>query len=55
MYEAGPCGFEIYRFLTEQKISCAAVSPSQIPRRAGDRVKTDRRGSESLARLYRAG
>lgn len=55
VYEAGPCGFEIYRFLTEQKVSCAVVSPSQIPRRAGDRVKTDRRDSESLARLYRAG
>jgi transposase len=55
VYEAGPCGFEIYRFLREQEISCAVVSPSQIPRRSGDRVKTDRRDSESLARLYRAG
>ena len=55
VYEAGPCGFEIYRFLREQSLSCAVVSPSQIPRRAGDRVKTDRRDSESLARLYRAG
>lgn len=55
VYEAGPCGFEIYRFLRGQGISCAVVSPSQIPRRAGDRVKTDRRDSESLARLYRAG
>ena len=55
VYEAGPCGFEIYRFLREQALSCAVVSPSQIPRRSGDRVKTDRRDSESLARLYRAG
>ncbi len=55
VYEAGPCGFEIYRFLREQTFSCVVVSPSQIPRRAGDRVKTDRRDSESLARLYRAG
>ncbi len=55
VYEAGPCGFEIYRFLREQGLSCAVVSPSQIPRRAGDRIKTDRRDSESLARLYRAG
>jgi transposase len=55
VYEAGPCGFEIYRFLTEQGLACAVVSPSQIPRRTGDRVKTDRRDSESLARLYRAG
>ncbi len=55
VYEAGPCGFEIHRFLTEQGLACAVVSPSQIPRRAGDRVKTDRRDSESLARLHRAG
>jgi transposase len=55
VYEAGPCGFEIYRFLREQEISCAVVSPSQIPRRAGDRIKTDRRDSETLARLHRAG
>lgn len=55
IYEAGPCGFEIYRFLRSQGLSCAVVSPSQIPRRAGDRVKTDRRDSESLARLGRAG
>ena len=53
VYEAGPCGFEIYGFLREQEISCAVVSPSQIPRRAGDRVKTDRRDSESLARRTR--
>ena len=44
-YEAGPCGFEIYRFLREQEIACAVVSPSQIPRRSGDRIKTDRRDS----------
>jgi transposase len=55
VYEAGPCGFEICRFLREQDLSCAVVSPSQIPRRAGDRIKTDRRDSEALARLYRAG
>lgn len=55
VYEAGPCGFEIYRFLRAQALSCVVVSPSQIPRRAGNRVKTDRRDSESLARLYRAG
>ncbi len=55
VYEAGPCGFEIYRFLREQEIACAVVSPSQIPRRAGDRIKTDRRDSETLARLHRAG
>ncbi len=55
VYEAGPCGSEIYRFLREQEIACAVVSPSQIPRRSGDRIKTDRRDSETLARLHRAG
>jgi transposase len=55
VYEAGPCGFEICRFLRARGVSCDLVSPSQIPKRAGDRVKTDRRDSEALARLYRAG
>jgi len=55
VYEAGPCGFEICRFLREQSLACSLVSPSQIPRRAGDRIKTDRRDSEMLARLFRAG
>ena len=49
VYEAGPCGFEICRFLREQSLACSLVSPSQIPRRAGDRIKTDRRDSEMLA------
>ena len=47
VYESGPCGFEICRFLTEQGPSCALVRPSQIPRRAGDGVKTDRRDVQS--------
>jgi transposase len=55
VYEAGPCGFEIYRHLTDRGLSCVVVSPSLIPKRSGDRIKTDRRDSISLARLHRAG
>jgi len=55
VYEAGPCGFWIYRRLTTQGLSCMVVSPSMTPRRAGDRVKTDRRDALMLARLARAG
>ena len=54
-YEAGPCGYGIHRQLTHLGHDCAVVAPSLIPRKAGDRVKTDRRDSESLARLHRAG
>jgi len=54
-YEAGPCGYEVYRQLQGLKQDCMVVAPSLIPRKAGDRVKTDRRDSLSLARLYRAG
>ena len=55
VYEAGPCGFGIYRHLTAHGEDCVVVSPSTIPKRSGDRVKTDRRDSLSLARLHRAG
>jgi len=55
VYEAGPCGFWIYRRLRAQGLSCMVVSPSMTPRRAGDRVKTDRRDALQLARLARAG
>jgi transposase len=55
VYEAGPCGFHIYRHLTGQGEDCAVVSPSMIPKRSGDRVKTDRRDADGLARLHRAG
>lgn len=54
-YEAGPCGFELYRQLCELGISCEVIAPSLIPKRAGDRVKTDRRDAVKLARLHRAG
>lgn len=55
VYEAGPCGFWIYRRLRAQGLACMVVSPSMTPRRAGDRVKTDRRDCLMLARLARAG
>ena len=54
-YEAGPCGYGIHRQLTELGWDCQVVAPSLIPKRAGDRVKTDRRDSLMLARLHRAG
>ena len=55
VYEAGPCGFGIYRHLTNRGEACVVVSPSMVPKRSGDRVKTDRRDSVTLARLHRAG
>jgi transposase len=54
-YEAGPCGFELYRLLSDMGVQCEVIAPALIPRRAGDRVKTDRRDAVKLARLYRAG
>jgi transposase len=55
VYEAGPCGFVIHRYLKSKGIQCDVVAPSLIPKKASDRVKTDRRDAEQLARLYRAG
>jgi len=55
VYEAGPCGFWLYRRLKSQGIECMVVSPSMTPRNAADRVKTDRRDAMKLARLARAG
>src|SRR5476651_2663090 len=54
-YEAGPCGYGIQRQVSATGHECVVVAPSLIPRRAGDRIKTDRRDSLSLARLHRAG
>lgn len=54
-YEAGPCGYGLHRHLTKLGFDCAVVSPAMIPRKVGDRVKTDRRDAEMLARLWRAG
>ena len=55
VYEAGPCGFVIWRHLIALGTECEVVAPSSIPKRAGDRVKTDRRDALQLARLSRDG
>jgi transposase len=55
VYEAGPCGFVIYRHLKKLGYLCAVIAPSLIPTKASDRVKTDRRDARQLARLFRAG
>src|SRR3989449_1162141 len=55
VYEAGPCGYWLYRYLTRKGFSCHVVAPSLIPRKPGDRVKTDRRDAVMLARLMRSG
>ena len=55
VYEAGPCGFVVWRHLSAPSIECEVVAPSSIPKRSGDRVKTDRRDAMMLARLSRSG
>jgi len=55
VYEAGPCGYALYRQLKKLGHECAVIAPSMTPVRPGDKVKTDRRDAEKLARLYRAG
>jgi transposase len=55
VYEAGPCGYWLYRYLTKKGHMCWVVAPSLIPKKAGDRVKTDRRDAIQLARLMRSG
>jgi len=54
-YEAGPCGFDLQRALVAHQIPCDVIAPALIPRRPGDRIKTDRRDAGQLAILYRAG
>jgi transposase len=55
VYEAGPCGYWLYRYLTKKGYVCWVVAPSLIPKKAGDRVKTDRRDAQQVARLMRSG
>jgi transposase len=55
VYEAGPSGYGLHRYLTKHGWSCDVVAPSLIPRRPGDKVKTDRRDAVELARLLRSG
>jgi transposase len=55
-YEAGPCGYALQRQITESgEASCMVVAPSLIPRKPGERIKTDRRDASKLASLFRAG
>ncbi|WP_211296458.1 IS110 family transposase [Paenibacillus donghaensis] len=54
-YEAGPTGYVLYRWLLEMGIACTVVAPSLIPKRPGDRIKTDKRDAKRLAQLFRAG
>ena len=49
-YEAGPCGYGIQRQLTLAGHGCVVVAPSLMPRKAGDRIKTDRRDAINLAK-----
>lgn len=55
VYEAGPCGYWLYRDLTQKGHVCWVVAPALIPKKSGDRVKTDRRDAVQLARLMRSG
>jgi transposase len=54
-YEAGPTGYVLYWQLTQLGVNCEVIAPSLVPTKAGDRVKTDRRDAEKLARCHRAG
>src|SRR6056300_484689 len=55
IYEAGPCGFALYRYLSGNGFTCIVTSPAMIPRPKNVRIKNDRRDALTLARLYRAG
>ncbi len=55
VYEAGPCGYVLFRQLSELGVSCHVVAPSHTPRTPSDRIKNDTRDAEKLARLARAG
>jgi transposase len=54
VYEAGPCGYKIYRSLSDKGIECTVVAPSLIPKKSGDKIKTDRKDAQALAKLHRA-
>lgn len=55
VYEAGPCGYELYRYLRGRGLECEVAAPALTPRRPGQKVKTDRRDADKLGRFYRAG
>ncbi len=54
-YEAGPCGYVLYRYLTSKGLDCRVIAPSLISKKPGVRVKTDRRDASEIARQLRAG
>lgn len=54
-YEAGACGFELYRRITELGVACAVVAPTSVPKKTNDRIKTDRRDAKKLAVEMRNG
>jgi transposase len=54
-YEAGPCGYALQRQMTTPRVSCQVIAPSLIPRKPGERIKTNRRDARKLAELLRAG
>jgi transposase len=54
-YEAGGCGYVVYRWLKEIGAGCDVIAPSLIPKRSGDRIKTDKRDAKKIGRLYRSG
>ena len=54
-YEAGPCGYALQRQVTTARVSCEVVAPALIPRKPGERVKTNRRDARKLVELGRAG
>jgi len=54
-YEAGPCGYALYWQLTELGVECVVIAPTLVPKKSGDRVKTDRLDAEKLARCFRSG
>jgi len=54
-YEAGPCGYALQREIQGRGIRCMVVAPSLIPRKPGERIKTDKRDADKLAKLLRAG
>ena len=54
-YEAGPCGYALQRLLTTARVTCDVIAPALMPRKPGERVKTNRRDARKLAELGRAG
>jgi transposase len=54
-YEAGPCGYGLQRQVATPRVSCQVIAPGLIPRKPGDRIKTNRRDARKLAELLRAG